>query len=368
MKRFSALFLFAVFVLVSLPTVTSAASLYIDPGMSSLNRGDSISMKVRLDTDEEAGECVNAADVVLTYSDNIEPVDISIGSSIFNMWVEKPTINKVDRTITFAGGIPNGYCGRVIGDPRLSNILTEIIFRSPGFTVGGSDSTTAVIEFTDASTAYLNDGRGTKAKLTTFGSLIELSSLPSNIPINPWKEQVTADDIPPEEFSILLQKDEKAFSRKWYIIFNTSDKQTGIDHYEVIEEPLAQFGSFKWGRADAPWLVQRSPYILNDQSLNSVIRVKAIDKAGNEYIATIIPDETNRSYSTNQILTVFVSASSVLILLTIIFLLYRLYRSRKMTAVSNEGKEGEINTEDDDTQNQDYTQTNNEVNDYDQHI
>ena len=40
-----------------------AASLYIDPGMTSLNRGDSITMSVRLDVDEAADECVNAVDI-----------------------------------------------------------------------------------------------------------------------------------------------------------------------------------------------------------------------------------------------------------------------------------------------------------------
>ena len=33
-------------------------------------------------------------------------------------------INKENRTVTFAGGIPNGYCGRVNGDPKLTNIIT----------------------------------------------------------------------------------------------------------------------------------------------------------------------------------------------------------------------------------------------------
>ena len=61
--------------------------LYIDPAISTLNRGDSAKMVLRLDTDEAAEECVNAVDGVVTYSDNIEPVDVSIGNSIFNMWV-----------------------------------------------------------------------------------------------------------------------------------------------------------------------------------------------------------------------------------------------------------------------------------------
>jgi hypothetical protein len=296
-----------------------AASLYIDPGISTLNRGDSITMAIRLDTDEAKGECVNAVDGVLTYSSNIEPVDISIGDSIFNIWVEQPTINRENNTITFAGGIPNGYCGRIIGDPRLTNVLTEIVFRSPGFTIaaGGVDENKAVIAFSDETTAYLNDGRGTKATLATYAASIQLNSSAGSRMINEWKEEVSSDNIPPEKFSVSLHKDDKAFSQKYYIIFNTADKQTGIDQYQVMEEPLTQFGSFQWGRADAPWVKARSPYVLEDQSLNSIIRVKAIDKAGNEYISNLIPDESMRVISVTLLVTIGITSTGIILLLVI---------------------------------------------------
>lgn len=350
MKRHIFIGVIAVFAYVILPNVSIAASLYIDPGMTSLNRGDSMTAKVRLDTDEDSGECINAVDAVLTYSENIDPVDISIGSSILNVWVQQPVIDKANHTISFAGGIPNGYCGRVIGDPRLSNILTEIIFRSPGFTVGGSDETTAFINFTDESTAYLNDGRGTKAALLTYGSSIELSSSPSNVLQNPWKEKVNADVSEPEEFAISLQKDDKAFSNKWYIVFNTTDKQTGIDHYEIIEEPLTQFGAFSWARADAPWLIERSPYILKDQSLNSTIRVKAVDKAGNEYIATMIPDESIRTRSKDEVLTYVAVGAGALVLITFLIVLSLWYRNRKASR-SNAEAEDDYGPQDNDVDN-----------------
>lgn len=312
---------------------TSAASLYIDPGQATLNRGDSLSLAVRLDTDEAQGECVNAVDAIISYSENIQPVDVTIGESIFYMWVERPVINTKDRTITFAGGIPNGYCGRVIGDPRLTNVLAEIIFRSPGFSIsGGSDNLTATIDFAPESTAYLNDGQGTKAQLNTYGSIIQMSDRSGATQQNPWQAEVNADVFPPEEFSIFLEKDAVAFSQKFYIVFNTTDKQTGIDQYQVMEEPLTQFGSFQWGRADAPWLTVRSPYVLKDQSLNSIVRVRALDKAGNEYIATYIPDSSMRTLSQSQVLTIAVVACVVVVLLLIsvvAFVFVRRKRARR---------------------------------------
>lgn len=298
MPAFSACVLFLTsWIIVMLPA--EAASLYIDPGMSTINRGDSITMAVRLDTDEAAGECINAVDGVLTYSSNIEPVDVSVGDSIFSIWIEQPVINRDARTITFAGGVPNGYCGRVIGDPRLTNVLAKIVFRSPGFSIstGEADETKGIIEFSDESTAYINDGKGTKAPLTTYGATIELSPRAGSVMENDWKEQVDADETPPEKFSIDLIKGDGNYSNKYYITFRTTDKQTGIDHYEVMEEPLSSFGTFQWGRADAPWLVPDTPHVhvLQDQTLNSTIRVKAIDKAGNEYISVLVPDESLRT-------------------------------------------------------------------------
>ncbi|USN92152.1 MAG: hypothetical protein H6782_04740 [Candidatus Nomurabacteria bacterium] len=329
--RVRRLFVCMLVTFVLLPNVTLGASLYIDPASSTLYRGDSIKVAVRLDTDEANNECVNAIDGVLTYTDNIAPVDVSLGSSIFSVWVETPTINKEDRTVTFAGGVPNGYCGRIVGDPMLTNVVAEIVFRSPGFSVGGGSSEEALakLSFSDETTAYLNDGLGTKADLSTYGATVELKPQAGQSQVNDWKNQITADKIAPEEFSISVQKDNKAFSGDHFIVFNTTDKQTGIDHYEVMEEPLAQLGSFQWGRADAPWVIERSPYVLKDQSLNSIIRVKAVDKAGNEYIATLIPDESMRTISRAQVLTIAISfATLIVVVLTALVVFYWLKRNR----------------------------------------
>ncbi len=304
MRKTSLLFLVAAFAVFTGTTVVQAASLYMDPAFSSIGRGDAIAVSVRLDTDEENDECINAVNAVIKYSENVIPADVSIGDSILSMWLERPKIDTVNRTITFAGGIPNGYCGRVVGDPRLTNSLAQLIFRSPGFSIGANSegTTTAKIEFTPETTAYLNDGLGTKADLALFGASIDLSKNPGAQLNDPWRDAVVTDDVAPEPFSITLHKDDFAFNGRYFVAFNTSDKQTGIDQYQVMEEPLSDIWTFDWGRADAPWIVTPSPYELKDQSLNSIIRVKAIDKAGNEHIATLIPDEAVRTLPTRMII------------------------------------------------------------------
>ncbi|KPJ56320.1 hypothetical protein AMJ49_05145, partial [Parcubacteria bacterium DG_74_2] len=63
------------------------------------------------------------------------------------------------------------------------------------------------------------------------------------------------------------------------------DKMSGIDRYEILEEPRISF----LGTTKKIWKLGESPYLLEDQSLRSKISVKAIDKAGNERIVKIIP-------------------------------------------------------------------------------
>ena len=332
-SRFGALFFVALFFLAP---IANAASLYIDPAFKTVGRGDSITMSVRLDTDEAQEECINAVDGVITYPETLIPVDVSIGDSIFSMWLEQPKIDKEARRITFAGGIPNGYCGRIAGDPRLTNTIVKLIFRSPGFLVGSSAGTsTAKVDFAPETTAYLNDGFGTKADLALYGSTIDLSDNASPVMVDEWREAVNADDLPPEEFSIDLQRSQTTFGGQYFIVFNTTDKQTGIDHYEVMEEPVSRLMAFEWGRADAPWITAPSPYPLEDQSLNSIIRVKAVDKAGNEYIATLIPDESMRGISTNDLIVGAVILLIGLLLLAIFGVLLRNFLKRKKAAATN---------------------------------
>jgi hypothetical protein len=310
---------------------TNAASLYIDPAFSELYRGDAITMQVRLDVDEEQGECVNAIDGVLNYSDSLDPIDVSTGGSIISLWPESPIIDKENNQITFAGGIPNGYCGRVAGDPRLTNTLLKIVFRLPGFSIGGSNFSagTGTVRFSEQSTVYLNDGFGTRIAPNIYPATITLNDSAGTNLKNDWRSEVNADIIPPQEFSITLDKNEQAFSQKYFVVFNTTDKQTGIDQYQIMEQPLSQFSAFDWGRADAPWVPAVSPYVLEDQSLNSIIRVKAIDKAGNEYIATLVPDESLRTMSQTELLLYVALGVGIFFLMSIVFVVWLLLRKRK---------------------------------------
>jgi hypothetical protein len=164
---------------------------------------------------------------------------------------------------------------------------------------------------------YLNDGRGSLATLITNEAALGVGRQPSAQVRNDWNTLVAADNAIPEEFSLTLQRNQRTFGGKYYIVFNTTDKQTGIAYYEVIEEPFDEAGLFGWGAVTAPWVRTRSPYVLEDQSLNSTIRVKAVDKAGNEYIATLVPESELRGIPYITIAEYAIVATGALLLLVL---------------------------------------------------
>jgi len=303
-----------------------AATLYLDPSFSTLARGDAEVVAIRLDTDELQDECINAVEGVLVFDGPITPVDISLGNSIFSIWIEPPTINQAAKEVTFAGGIPNGYCGRIEGDPRLTNTLFEVIVRTDSVAAVDDQPVTAQISFTNQTQAYENDGFGTRAQLQLLSKDTTVLPQLSIDVLDPWKVAVSADQQPPQEFSIQLVQQPLLYNGRYYITFNTTDKQTGLDRYEVMEEPVSGFSNFNWGSASAPWVEARSPYVLQDQNLNSIIRVKAIDKAGNEYIATYVPDEALRTMPLAQTALLTLLGTSILVLL---FGMFRFYKRRQ---------------------------------------
>lgn len=315
--------------------LADAALLYFDPAGSTVSRGDTISLGLRIDTDED--ECINTVDVVVHYDSSVRAVDVSRGNSILNVWVEDPLIDEQNHTIKFAAGIPGGYCGRIAGDPSLTNVLAEFVFQSPGLAIGGgSNSNQARIWIDESSQVLLHDGYGTNASIRLEDALITLASTPGNTLSDDWKNVISGDKELPADFAITLSKEDTAFSGKYFITFSSLDKQSGIDHYEVMEEPFSEFNAFRWGRADAPWVTTQSPYVLKDQTLNSTLRVKAIDKAGNERIAVLVPDVALRSISHASLVSwVVFGTVGILVLALTGYILWR----RRQNLLSEEPEE-----------------------------
>lgn len=254
---------------VFIPKEAGAVLLYLEPSEGEFQIDDTFIVEVKIDTE---GECINAIEVNLGYSkDILKAVEFSQGGSIVALWVQLPEVNQELGTISFSGGIPGGYCGEIPGDPGPSHLLGKIVFQV-------KQRKEAKIEFLEETQVLLNDGFGTPAELTIKGAVFTILSEKTESPKDEWQEELEKDTIPPEPFEIEISQDPAIFEGKYFIIFLTTDKQTGIAYYEVKE------GERDWKRAE-------SPYLLEDQTLSGIIKVKAVDKAGNNRIFEYIPSK-----------------------------------------------------------------------------
>lgn len=213
----------------------------------------------------EAEELINAIEGKINFpADLLELKNIEDGNSTVSLWLERPAANKTGE-IVFSGIIPGGYKG----DKGLIFSTTFLVKQEGAGTLDVRDAR-----------VLRNDGKGTEAKLKTFNSefLISRKSTEIQVPIS----KIEDIDLP-ESFAPEIARDESIADGRWFAVFSTQDKASGIDHYEVKESRQRISSMFR------KWVVAESPYILQDQELRSFVFVKVIDKGGNERIVKIAP-------------------------------------------------------------------------------
>lgn len=266
------------------PTAVFATTLHLEPPEGQYRPGDTFITEVKIDTEKE---CINAVEANLSYDkDILQAVDFNYGPSAITLWVKPPKISQESGIISFSGGIPGGYCGKMLGDLDPAHILGKISFQA-------SNKGEAKVNFLDSSQVLLNDGLGTPAKLTAKGAVFNISSEKLEVPKNEWQEEIGKDNISPEPFKIEIHQEPSIFDGRYFIVFLTADKQTGVDYYKIKE-----------GRRD--WKTAQSPYLLKNQKLTDEIKVKAVDKAGNERVAIIEPRYSLRWYEQSLIWAIVV--------------------------------------------------------------
>jgi hypothetical protein len=263
----------------------ASVEVFLDPSFREVNIGDTFIVNIRIKTDSE---CVNAIRAEIRFNPKeLKVIDWSSGQSLISLWTESPRIDHEKGIITFSGGIPGGYCGRVVGDPGLTNIFGKIIFSTPSSLQKESTPFFTNINFENVE-VLLNDGMGGNADAKWRGTQISVVNKREGV-INEWLTEVKSDTIAPELFSINIYRDPKIREGKYFIIWFTTDKQSGIDHYEVMETNPWKFGFFPNTDREMTWVPAESPYILKDQNLRSKILVKVVDKTGNERIVEYNP-------------------------------------------------------------------------------
>ncbi len=303
MKNLKQLQIFILIMAFLLPVFSlKAATLNFDSNNNKFGRGEVFAVEVKINDIET---CINAVEARVKFDvDNLSIEDFSIGNSILSIWLNQPskeTISLANQTggLIFSGGIPGGYCGQIPGDPGDSNVLGRVIFKVKNESVNYRTS----LNFGE-STILLNDGLGTEDTVVLNAFELELIDEESGNSEN-YEDELKKDKIRPEPFVVELHQNKDLFENRYYIIFQTVDKQSGIDRYEILEiRPGESVGEapkrslldrlIKQERSEVDWRTVGTPHLLKDQTLESIIKVRAIDKAGNAREVSFIPPESER--------------------------------------------------------------------------
>jgi len=290
--------------LVALPVF--AAEFFFDSETKEASPGAGFQTDVLLNAENEE---INAVEGKIIFPPELlELQTINDGNSIVNFWVERPhkeqgTGDKKQGEIAFSGITPGGYEGE-------KGLLFSAVFRA----LREGDG---VLEVKDVK-ALLNDGKGTPARLSLSPFKFIVSK---EDPLVPGLLIPAPEDIePPESFKPEIARDHAIFDGKWFLVFATQDKSSGIDHYEVKESRQKIFTLFQ------KWVPAESPYILSDQELRSFVFVKAVDKDGNTRVVKIPPQNPLKWYERWEIWIIIVLG------LVIAYAVYKATRSKRQGA------------------------------------
>lgn len=242
-----------------IPAAASAATISLEATPAGIGVGDTVRVDILLDS----AISTNAFSGTVSYSKvTLEPIAISDGNSIINMWITHPAVSATGTLIPFAGITPGGFSGN-------GGVLFSVLFRA-------KTSGTANVSLGNDIQVLRNDGAGGKEPVTLKSLVLSISSKSSGGYIEP------VDHTPPESFTAYQGNDSQLFDGKNYLVFVAVDKGSGIDHYAVAESRMP---SFLFPLFSLQWKTVTSPYVLADQNLTSTVYIKAVDRAGNERLS-----------------------------------------------------------------------------------
>ncbi len=290
MKKY--IFIISCFSIFFLPIIASAATLSMKASPASIGVGD----VVRVDIFIGSYISVNAFSGTVSYSSpSLEPIAVSDGSSIVNLWINHPSVPSSGAEISFEGITPGGFSGD-------SGALFSVLFKA-------KESGVANVSLGNIE-VLRNDGAGSKEPVTAETLALNIEPKSSGGYSEP------ADLTAPESFTVYLGNDTQLFGGKYYLVFATVDKNSGIDHYEVAESRVPSFLSSFFALS---WSTTTSPYIFADQNLTSTVYIKAVDRAGNEQFSICPP---------SHLFTIYEDIAILVILITVV-LLWKNWRNRR---------------------------------------
>ena len=258
-KKIYSILVFSTFLL---PGSVLASSVYIDTNHSEFFAGDTILFSVRIDSESKDINAVEGEVLLDHAADGASLTDINTAGSKFSLWPGNPLPSEHNTRISFAGGAPGGFVSK---DAIVFNVVLKL------------HKTGQIALSPNNIEVYLNDGKGTKDEVRVKDLIVNvLPKISDAQSADDWSTIISNDKTAPEPFEITIGKDLSIFDNQYFISFFTTDAESGVAYYEVQE-----------GERD--FLRTESPYLLQDQSLKNLIKIKAIDKAGNERIAELTP-------------------------------------------------------------------------------
>ena len=228
-----------------------------------VHMGEEIAVDVMVDPD---GQNINTVSATIDLPPNLSYVGQDDSSSIVGLWVDEPTYDPETDTFSFSGIIPGGFSGLIDpfaadGATKSGGTVIRLLFK-------GSSVGAGTLSY-EAADAYLSDGLGTETAVDSKTLSLVIDTI-----IGQALPPPTDDIDPPLPFTPILERDYLLDDGKYVAIFNTEDKGSGMDHYEIKEGKSA-------------WVLATSPYILKDQTVSGDVVIKAVDRAGNAEYETI---------------------------------------------------------------------------------
>lgn len=251
--------------IVVLPKISFGADLFVKTPVDSYRIGEQFVVSVFVSSEEQ--NPINAVDLSFGFSqENLKFITSLERGSIISFFVDKPEL--LDGKIVFSGITPGGFFGAVnpVLDVKSIEPVKIIDFIFEPIASGRAEI------FLDKGEMFRNDGSGLPVVFNEWSKILEIKD-------EVFKKEIDLmDENPPLEFTPEIIKD-KNISSNYILIFNTTDEETGIDRYEVLEE----------GRKV---VVTESPYVLKNKPPKGIITVRAYDKAENVRVAYIEAPKT----------------------------------------------------------------------------
>ena len=244
--------------LYTMPFFAHAATLSFvtTPAESVVNQQMRVSVHLNTGTDS-----INAVEGLIMLPASVQLSQLNTGGSGFSLWPTEPQFSFSTHRIVFAGGVPGGVV------PKQDILL---------FTFSLTASSTGAYTVSSQDVAvYRNDGLGTRLVVPNHSQDIKVGRTNGTVSSAASPDAIP-DTTPPHFVSVAMGSDPSLFGGKFYISFFATDNQSGIDHYDIKEG---------WS---TKYLLADRYFVLHDQTLQSIIYVRATDAAGNS-VVTVIP-------------------------------------------------------------------------------